>query len=57
MTALLDTAPIVEFDAAPLDEVTVSELALADLLDRSERLHRSNIQHDPVRCLVCFGVH
>lgn len=57
MTALLDTAPIVEFDVAPLDEVTVSELALADLLDRSERLHRSNIQHDPVRCLVCFGVH
>lgn len=57
MTALLDTAPIVEFDVAPLDEVTVSELALADLLDRSERMHRSNIQHDPVRCLVCFGVH
>ena len=57
MTALLDTAPIAEFDVAPFDEVALSELALADLLDRSERMHRSNIQHDPVRCLVCFGVH
>ena len=56
MTALLDTAPVAEFDVAPFDEVAVSELALADLLHRSERMHRSNIQHDPVSCLVCFGV-
>lgn len=47
MTALLETTPVV-------DEVSLSELALADLFDRCERLHLSRIQHDPVRCLVCF---
>lgn len=52
MTALLDTVPLVE----PIDDVALSELALADLLDRCGRMHRSNIEHDPRHCLVCFGV-
>jgi len=53
MTAL----PIVEsFDVAAFDEVTLSEIALTDLLNRCERLHHSNIQHEPASCLVCFGV-
>jgi hypothetical protein len=57
MTALLDPTPIVEpFEVAPFDDVALSEIALSDLLDRCERMHRSQIQHDPVRCLVCFGV-
>lgn len=46
MTALLNSEAI--------DEVVLSEIALVDLLDRNERMHRSQIQHDPVRCLVCF---
>ncbi|MGN6783248.1 MAG: hypothetical protein ACTHJH_17305 [Marmoricola sp.] len=29
--------------------------ALAALLHYDERLHRANIQHDPVSCLVCFA--
>lgn len=49
MTALLDTMPL-----EPLDEVALAEIALEDLLKRSERLHHSNIQHDPLRCLLCF---
>lgn len=53
MTALLD---IVEtFEVAPFDDLALSEIALSDLLDRNERMHSSNIQHDPVRCLVCFA--
>lgn len=28
--------------------------ALTDLFGHCERLHRSNIQHDPHSCLVCF---
>jgi hypothetical protein len=22
---------------------------------RSERMHESNIEHDPIRCLTCFA--
>ncbi|MGN6252210.1 MAG: hypothetical protein ACTHNS_10395 [Marmoricola sp.] len=32
-----------------------SEDALAALLSYDERLHGSNIQHDPLSCLVCFA--
>lgn len=53
MTAVLE-AELTAFDVAPFDEVTLSEIALADLLGRCERLHSSNIQHEPARCLVCF---
>ncbi|MGN6162718.1 MAG: hypothetical protein ACTHOG_13580 [Marmoricola sp.] len=49
MSALLQ-----EFDVTPFDEVALSEIALRDLLDRCDRLHRSNIQHEPASCLVCF---
>lgn len=57
MTALLEPTHAAEpFEVAAFDDVTLSEIALADLLDRCERMHRSNIQHDPLRCLVCFGV-
>lgn len=52
MTALLDIVESIE--VAPLDDVALSEIALWDLLNRCERMHRSNIQHDPVSCLVCF---
>lgn len=50
MTALLD---LVE----SIDDVALSEIALSDLLNRCERMHRSNIQHDPMSCLVCFEHH
>lgn len=36
-------------------EVAASERALDDLIGHAHRLHRSNIQHDPQSCLVCFG--
>lgn len=36
-------------------EIAASERALDDLLSRSDRLHASNIQHDPSSCLVCFS--
>lgn len=36
-------------------EVAASERALDDLIGHAHRLHRSNIQHDPRSCLVCFG--
>jgi hypothetical protein len=36
-------------------EVAESERALDELIDRSARLHRSHIEHDPHSCLVCFG--
>lgn len=45
--------------AAELDATTTvierSHDALAALLHYDERLHRANIQHDPVSCLVCFA--
>lgn len=28
--------------------------ALADLFVHCERLHRANIQHDPLSCVICF---
>jgi hypothetical protein len=36
-------------------EIARSERALDDLLARADRMHRSNIQHDPESCLVCFS--
>lgn len=51
MTALLDLTPVA---VAPVDDITRGEVALAEWLDRCERLHTSNIQHDPVKCLLCF---
>lgn len=38
-----------------LHEIAASERALDDLLTRGDRLHASNIQHDPSSCLVCFS--
>jgi hypothetical protein len=43
-----------DLEAAIL-EIAASERALDDLLSRADRLHDSNIQHDPASCLVCFG--
>jgi len=54
MTAVLESVRTDAFDVAPFDEVAVSELALADLFCRCERLHQSNIQHEAANCLVCF---
>ncbi len=36
-------------------EIARSERALDDLLVRAERMHRSNIHHEPESCLVCFS--
>ncbi|MCX6399899.1 MAG: hypothetical protein NTX33_08230 [Propionibacteriales bacterium] len=36
-------------------EIAASERALDDFLTRADRLHASNIQHDPSSCLVCFS--
>lgn len=36
-------------------EIARSERALDDLLDRADRMHRSNLRHDPESCLVCFA--
>lgn len=36
-------------------EIAAAERALDDFLTRSDRLHASNIQHDPSSCLVCFS--
>ena len=48
-------APRVMEDHAATTVIERSEDALAALLTYDERLHRSNIQHDPVSCLVCFA--
>lgn len=37
------------------DDIALSELALEALIARGERLHGSNIEHDPIRCLTCFA--
>lgn len=37
-------------------EVAASERALDNAIAYANRLHRSNIQHDSMSCLVCFGV-
>lgn len=36
-------------------EIAASERALDDFLTRTDRLHASNIQHDPSSCLACFS--
>lgn len=54
MTALMSEAPVESFAVAPFDDVALGEIALADLLARCERLHASQVQHEPTRCLVCF---
>lgn len=48
-------APRVTEDHATSTAIERSEDALAALLTYDERLHRSNIQHDPLSCLVCFA--
>lgn len=35
-------------------EIAASERALDELLGRADRLHASQIQHEPHTCLVCF---
>ena len=35
-------------------EIARSERALDDLLVRADRMHRSNIHHEPESCLLCF---
>ncbi|MDQ6524556.1 hypothetical protein RB608_13140 [Nocardioides sp. LHD-245] len=35
-------------------EIAASERALDDVLRRASRLHRSNLDHTPRSCLVCF---
>jgi hypothetical protein len=37
------------------DDIALSELALEALIIRGERLHDSNIEHDPLSCLTCFA--
>ncbi|TWG96448.1 hypothetical protein L615_004200000240 [Nocardioides sp. J9] len=68
MSAIPVTDDIAYADAAPqhaatrmpaeleqaILEIAASERALDDLLGRADRLHASNIQHDPRSCLVCF---
>lgn len=36
-------------------EIAASERALDEFLTRTDRMHASNIQHDPSSCLVCFS--
>lgn len=40
--------------ASVIQEIAESERALDGVLARSERLHRSGIDHSPMSCLVCF---
>ena len=43
---------------SPLEEailqIAQSERALDDVLRRDQRLHRSNVGHEPSRCVRCF---
>jgi hypothetical protein len=48
-------ADVCATDGPVLADIRRSEADLVDWLDRCERLHRSRIQHDPLRCLICFG--
>ena len=43
-------------DEAPaaLTAIARAEQELADLFGRCVRLHRSNIEHDPHSCVLCF---
>jgi len=50
-SATLDREVAVEIAA----EIAGAEKALEALIGRSMRLHRSNIEHDPIRCLTCFS--
>jgi len=50
-----DVADVLVTDGSVPADVRHSEVALGDWIDHCERLHRSRIQHDPIRCLVCFG--
>jgi hypothetical protein len=36
-------------------ETVPSARAFDDLVARAERMHRSNIHHEPESCLVCFA--
>ena len=49
--AVLDNRVVTEIE----DDIALSELSLDALISRSERLHSSNIEHDPIRCLTCFA--
>lgn len=49
--AILDNRVATEVE----DDIALSELALEALIARGERLHGSNIEHDPIRCLTCFA--
>ena len=37
------------------DDIALAELVLEALLSRNDRMHQSNIEHDPLRCLTCFS--
>ena len=37
------------------EDIALSELSLDALIMQGERLHESNIEHDPIRCLTCFA--
>jgi hypothetical protein len=37
------------------DDIALAEFALEALMIQSERMHQSNIEHDPIRCLTCFA--
>ena len=49
--AVLDNRVATEVE----DDIALSELALDALIDKGERLHSSNIEHDPICCLTCFA--
>ena len=49
--AIADRATPAEID----DDIALAEFALETLMVRGERLHESNIEHDPIRCLTCFA--
>lgn len=48
--AILDSGGVIELE----DDIALSELSLDALISKGERLHSSNIAHDPIRCLTCF---
>jgi hypothetical protein len=55
-TPFAPTAPQLSPELAEaIIEIAASERSLDDVLLRANRLHESNIQHDPRSCLVCFG--
>lgn len=37
-----------------LTAIAQAEVALGELFRRCERLHESNIEHDPHSCFLCF---